>query len=149
MAGRALAVLERDGLTGYPKTSGDKGLQVYAPVRVRDPARTSTYAREVAEQLAGQSPELVVARMAKSARTGKVLIDWSQNNPAKTTVAPYSLRAQEQPTMSTLLDWDEVRHCRQPSDLVFTSPEVLTRAQRTGDLWAGTREPGPPFHCEE
>ncbi len=145
VAERVLAVLEVDGLTGYPKTSGGKGLQVYAPVQVRDPDRTSIYARAMAEQLAGQTPALVVSRMAKSARTGKVFIDWSQNNPAKTTVAPYSLRARERPTVSTPLDWDEVRRCRQPSDLVFTPPEVLARVQRCGDLWAGTREPGPPL----
>ena len=114
-------------------------------MRVRDPQQPSIYARAVAEQLAGQTPELVVSRMVKSARTGKVLIDWSQNNPAKTTVAPYSLRAQEQPTVSTPLDWDEVRRCRQPSDLVFTAPEALARVQRRSDLWAGTREPGPPL----
>ncbi|MGH3752455.1 MAG: non-homologous end-joining DNA ligase [Pseudonocardiaceae bacterium] len=149
VAERIRTVLERDGLTGYPKTSGGKGLQVYAPVQVRDPDTTSAYARAVAEQLAGQTPELVVSRMAKPARTGKVLIDWSQNNPAKTTVAPYSLRAREHPTVSTPLDWDEVRHCQQPSDLVFTAPDVLARMQRTGDLWAGTREPGPPLHCAE
>jgi bifunctional non-homologous end joining protein LigD len=74
-----------------------------------------------------------------------VFIDWSQNDPAKTTVAPYSLRARQKPTVSTPLDWDEVRRCRQPSDLMFTAPEVLTRVQRMGDLWAGTRKPGPPL----
>jgi DNA ligase D-like protein (predicted polymerase)/DNA ligase D-like protein (predicted 3'-phosphoesterase) len=145
VAERVLAVLEQDGLTGYPKTSGGKGLQVYAPVRVRDPEQTSTYARSVAEQLAGQTPKLVVSRMAKSARNGKVFIDWSQNNTAKTTVAPYSLRAREHPTVSTPLDWDEVRRCQQSADLVFTAPEVLARVQRSGDLWAGTREPGTPL----
>jgi bifunctional non-homologous end joining protein LigD len=145
VAERILAVLKQDRLTGYPKTSGGKGLQVYAPLRVRDPQQTSTYARAVAEQLAGQTPELVVSRMAKSIRTGKVLIDWSQNNPAKTTVAPYSLRAREQPTVSTPVDWDEVRRCRKPSHLVFTAPEVLARVQHSGDLWAGTRQPEPPL----
>jgi DNA ligase D-like protein (predicted polymerase)/DNA ligase D-like protein (predicted 3'-phosphoesterase) len=145
VAERILAVLEHDGLTGYAKTSGGKGLQVYAPVRVSEPQQSSAYARAVAEQLAGQTPELVVSRMTKSVRAGKVFIDWSQNNPAKTTVAPYSLRAREQPTVSTPVNWDEVHRCRQPSDLVFTAPEVLARVQRSGDLWVGTREPGPPL----
>ncbi len=145
VAERVLEVLEQDGLAGYPKTSGGKGLQIYAPVRVRDPQRSSAYARAVAEQLAGQTPKLVVSRMAKSVRAGKVFIDWSQNNPAKTTVAPYALRAREQPTVSTPVDWDEVRSCRQPSDLVFTAPEVLARVQYSGDLWAGTRQPGSPL----
>ncbi len=145
VAERVLAVLEADGLSGYPKTSGGKGLQVYAPVQVRDPEQTSSYARAVAEQLARQTPQLVVSRMAKSVRTGKVFIDWSQNNPAKTTVAPYALRAREQPTVSTPLHWDEVHRCQQPSDLVFTAPQVLARIQHSGDLWAGTRQPGPPL----
>ncbi|MGH3874430.1 MAG: non-homologous end-joining DNA ligase [Pseudonocardiaceae bacterium] len=143
VAERIRTVLAADGLTGYPKTSGSKGLQIYAPVRVRDPEQTSGYARAVAEQLAGRHPGQVTARMAKAARSGKVFIDWSQNNPAKTTVAPYSLRARERPTVSTPLDWDEVRSCRQPSDLLFTAPDVLTRVQLTGDLWAGTRQPAP------
>ncbi len=142
VAERVLAVLEADGLDAVPKTSGGKGLQVYAPVRTGNPERTSSYARAVAERLARETPEAVVPRMAKVERTGKVFIDWSQNNPAKTTVAPYSLRAREQPTVSTPLTWEEVRSCRRPADLVFTAADVLARVERQGDLWTPTGQPG-------
>ncbi len=66
----------------------------------------------LAERLEQEQPELVVSRMTKALRPGKVLIDWSQNNSAKTTVAPYSLRAREQPTVSTPVTWDEVADCK-------------------------------------
>jgi bifunctional non-homologous end joining protein LigD len=77
----------------------------------------------------------VVSRMTKSLRKGKILIDWSQNNAAKTTVAPYSLRARNQPTVSTPVTWEEVAACRQPKDLVFTASDVLTRVEDQGDLF--------------
>jgi bifunctional non-homologous end joining protein LigD len=72
--------------------------------------------------------------MAKALRPGKVLVDWSQNNPAKTTVAPYSLRARPEPTVSTPLTWDEVAAAR---PLSFTAPQVLARVRAHGDLAAG------------
>jgi len=74
--------------------------------------------------------------MAKRARPGKVFIDWSQNNPAKTTIAPYSLRAALTPTVSTPLTWAEVEGCDDPSALVFTAPDVLVRVEEHGDLFA-------------
>jgi bifunctional non-homologous end joining protein LigD len=73
--------------------------------------------------------------MTKSLRGGKVLVDWSQNNPAKTTVAPYSLRARDEPTVSTPLTWDEVEAGGTPR---FTSDEVLERVEEFGDLFAVT-----------
>jgi bifunctional non-homologous end joining protein LigD len=79
----------------------------------------------------------VVSRMTKSARPGKVLIDWSQNNGSKTTIAPYSLRARDLPTVSTPVTWDEVAACRSPQDLAFTAPDVLARVEAHGDLFAG------------
>ena len=69
-------------------------------------------------------------------RTGKVLIDWSQNNGSKTTVAPYSLRARQSPTVSTPVSWDEVEACRRPEELFFTAPDTLDRVDRLGDLFA-------------
>ena len=129
-------VLVEDGLQGYVKTSGSKGLQVYAAVQVADAEDTSAYARRVAERLAAERPTEVVARMAKAARHGKVLVDWSQNNPAKTTVAPYSLRGREQPTVSTPVTWQEVADCDEPEDLVFTPDDVLDRVQHLGDLFS-------------
>ena len=89
----------------------------------------------------------VLARMSKAARSGKVFVDWSQNNPAKTTIAPYSLRARPHPTVSTPVTWEEVAACRTPEQLVFTSSDVLTRVQDRGDLMApllGQRYRLPP-----
>ncbi|HEV3361992.1 MAG TPA: hypothetical protein VG247_34705 [Pseudonocardiaceae bacterium] len=82
--------------------------------------------------------------MAKHHREGRVFIDWSQNNPAKTTIAPYSLRGREHPTVATPLIWDEVHSCRRADQLTFTPEDVLTRAARLGDLFGeleSTRAP--------
>jgi bifunctional non-homologous end joining protein LigD len=130
-------LLVADGLAPLAKTSGSKGMQVSAPVVVDGPQRTSDYAHDVAERLERARPELVVSRMTKSLRTGKVFVDWSQNNPAKTTVAPYSLRARPHPTVSTPLTWDEVAGGSTDGRLVFTAPEVLERVEAHGDLFAG------------
>ena len=129
-------MLEADGLTGYPKTSGSKGMQIYAPIRATPDDDTRAYARALARRLEKQRPDLVVSDMTKALRHGKVLVDWSQNAAAKTTIAPYSLRARPEPTVSTPITWDEVRACRSPTDLVFLPPEVLNRIERDGDLLA-------------
>ncbi|MBP2471644.1 bifunctional non-homologous end joining protein LigD [Crossiella equi] len=128
-------VLTEDGLTAYPKTSGGKGLQLYVPVRVSAPERTSAYAKSVAERLARQLPNLVLAHQSRADRKGRVLIDWSQNNPAKTTVAVYSLRAQPKPTVSTPVTWSEVEDCTKAGQLRFGPAEVLERVEEDGDLW--------------
>jgi bifunctional non-homologous end joining protein LigD len=122
-----------DGITLYAKTSGQKGMQLAAPVQVAEQELTSAYARWVAQQLESQHADLVVSRMTRSLRRGKVLVDWSQNNPAKTTVAPYSLRAKAQPTVSTPLGWDEVEA---GGAISFTAGEVLDRVDEYGDLFA-------------
>jgi len=137
----AVALLLRPLLTGLgldpvAKTSGGKGLQIYATVSGKTSEQTSDLAKELAERLEEDEPELVVSRMTKALRPRKVLIDWSQNNAAKTTVAPYSLRAREQPTVSTPVTWDEVEACKQASDLVFTADDVLQRVADSGDLFA-------------
>ncbi|HKS49701.1 MAG TPA: non-homologous end-joining DNA ligase [Amycolatopsis sp.] len=137
VAERLHDALVGDGLTPFAKTSGAKGMQLYCGVRTRSTDRPSAYAKGLAERLAGQTPDLVVAKMAKALRPGKVFIDWSQNNPAKTTVAPYSLRGRDRPTVSTPITWDEVRACRRPEDLVFTADDVLDRVAEFGDLFAG------------
>jgi bifunctional non-homologous end joining protein LigD len=122
-------LLGADGLTAYPKTSGGKGLHLYVPVA--ETTRTSEYAKDVAERLAAEHPKLIVSRMDKKLRRGKVFVDWSQNNPAKTTVAPYSLRAAGEPFVSTPLTWDEVE---QGGALRFTATDVLERVEEHGDL---------------
>jgi len=129
-------LLEADGLHALPKTSGGKGLQLYAPISGMDAEQASATAKEYAERLERDQPRLVVSRMTKSLRDGKVLIDWSQNNGSKTTIAIYSLRAREHPTVSTPVTWDEVVACRTVKDLFFTAHDVLDRVDANGDLFA-------------
>ncbi|MEH3052532.1 MAG: hypothetical protein PGN13_00795, partial [Patulibacter minatonensis] len=97
------------------------------------------FAHAVAALLEDQHPDLVLSRMAKRLRSGKVFIDWSQNDAHKTTVGVYSLRAREQPTVSTPVTWSEVQACADagdPSLLRFTAPQVLDRVREHGDLFA-------------
>jgi bifunctional non-homologous end joining protein LigD len=128
------------GLASVAKTSGSKGLQVYVPLNMPIDYRvTKPFARRVAELLEQRMPELVVSRMTKRLRPGKVLVDWSQNDAHKTTVTVYSLRARERPTASTPVTWDEVALCRErgdETDLTFEADELLTRAREQGDLFA-------------
>jgi bifunctional non-homologous end joining protein LigD len=131
-------LLEDMGLEPAAKTSGGKGLQLYAAVTGVTSQQTSDLAKQLAEQLERDEARLVVSKMTKAARPGKVLIDWSQNNAAKTTVAPYSLRAQPRPTVSTPVSWDEVETCQHPADLVFTADDVIERVRLSGDLFAVT-----------
>jgi bifunctional non-homologous end joining protein LigD len=124
------------GLTPVAKTSGGKGLQLYATVTDMTSPETSDLAKGLAERLEQEQPKLIVSRMTKALRPGKVLIDWSQNNAAKTTVAPYSLRARPQPTVSTPVSWSEVEACKIAADLVFTADQVVDRVEASGDLFA-------------
>ena len=130
------------GLLAFPKTSGSKGMQVYVPLNMPTSYRaTKGFAQGVAQVLARRHPELVVATMRKDLRPGKVFIDWSQNDEHKTTVCVYSLRAQERPTVSTPLRWDEVEGIAESSEpLAFTAPEVLDRVAEHGDLFAPVLE---------
>jgi len=128
--------LTADGLTGWPKTSGSKGLQISVPISAADEDRATDYARRLATDLARTHPDAVVATMTKSLRAGRVFLDWSQNRAAKTTVAAYSLRARERPTVSTPVAWDELAAAVTPTDLVFTAPDVRDRLDRLGDLRA-------------
>jgi bifunctional non-homologous end joining protein LigD len=124
------------GLQAFPKTSGSKGMQVYLPLNTPGVTyeHTRAFSRGLAGVLARRMPDLIVADMNKERRKGKVYVDWSQNDRHKTTVNVYSLRAMEQPTVSTPLTWDEVEDMQEP--LAFTSAEVLERVQRLGDLFA-------------
>jgi bifunctional non-homologous end joining protein LigD len=131
-------LLEKMDLQPVAKTSGGKGLQLYAAVRGLTSEQTSSLAKDLAEMLEVEHERLVVSKMTKALRPGKVLIDWSQNNSAKTTVAPYSLRARSQPTVSTPVTWDEVASCTRAADLVFTADDVLDRVAESGDLFAAT-----------
>lgn len=126
------------GLKSFAKTSGSKGLQVYVPLNGDATyERTKPFAHAVAQALEKAEPALVVSRMTKSLRIGKVLVDWSQNTRSKTTVAAYSLRARERPTVSTPVTWDEVgAGAKGEDDLVFETGAVLERIEENGDLFA-------------
>ncbi|MDZ4816106.1 MAG: non-homologous end-joining DNA ligase [Verrucomicrobiota bacterium] len=128
------------GLKSFPKTSGSKGLQVYIPLNTPTTYElTKFFANEVAIFLEKKMPEKVVSKMKKSLRTGKVFVDWSQNDNHKTTVCVYSLRAKDQPTASTPVTWEEVRKALKSLDphmLVFHCHDTLARAQKMGDLFA-------------
>jgi bifunctional non-homologous end joining protein LigD len=141
---RLREAFEHLGLEAFPKTSGSKGMQVYVPLNTPTTyGATKPFARALAQVLERRQPELVLSDMNKQRRTGKVFVDWSQNDEHKTTVNVYSLRARERPTVSTPLDWDEVEavlSSRDPEELSFTSAEVLARVEARGDLFAPVAE---------
>ncbi|WP_433757388.1 ATP-dependent DNA ligase [Nocardia sp. CA-135398] len=134
----ALAVremVEGIGLHAFPVTSGSKGIHIYVPLdRELSPGGASTVAKQVATNLEKLHPDLVTATMAKSARGGKVFLDWSQNNPAKTTIAPYSLRGRTEPNVAAPRTWAELESRKKLRHLRFD--EVLARWRDDGDLLA-------------
>jgi bifunctional non-homologous end joining protein LigD len=130
------------GLECFAKTSGSKGIQVYAPLNVDEvdyDGGTKPLSKALARHLEGEHPKLIVSSQKKELRRGKVLIDWSQNDEHKTTVCVYSLRARERPTVSTPLDWAEVE-AGDPDALVFEADDVLARVEERGDLFAPVAE---------
>jgi bifunctional non-homologous end joining protein LigD len=123
--------------TLFAKTSGSKGLQLYTRVRRVTWDRQGERAHELAQAIEHDHPNEVVSTMRKTLRNGKVLIDWSQNNSSKTTVAAYSLRARPEPTVSTPVSWQEVDKCAKSANadaLRFDSDDVLRRVEKFGDL---------------
>ena len=131
-------------LKSFPKTSGSKGLQVYVPLNTAVTFdQTKDLALALAQLLEREHRNLVVSKMAKALRTGKVFVDWSQNDEHKTTVCVYSLRAKDEPTVSTPVTWDEVELClkKKKADLLkFKSDQVLARVDKLGDLFAPVEE---------
>jgi bifunctional non-homologous end joining protein LigD len=136
--------LDHVGLTAWPKTSGSKGLQLYVPVHARVTYdETGPFAQSLAGVLEHAHPELIVSTQDKSKRGGKVLIDWSQNTSFKTTVAVYSLRARDQPSVSTPVTWEEIEAAVRAGDgegLRFSPQDVLDRIEAKGDLMAPVLE---------
>jgi bifunctional non-homologous end joining protein LigD len=127
------------GLTAYPKTSGGKGIHLHVPVLDATYDQTKTLARRLARELTQRRPELVVDRMTKSLRPGKVLIDWSQNDPGKSTVAPWSARGYAHPTVSVPVTWNEVEQAvrdADPRSLRVLLADVPTRVAEHGDPFA-------------
>src|SRR5208337_5647145 len=133
-------IFEHFGLQSFPKTSGSKGLQIYVPLNTpTNYESTKTFSHALAQLLEHEHPDLVVSDMKKQVRTGKVLVDWSQNDEHKTTVGVYSLRAREHPTVSTPVAWEEVERAlkkKDPSLLVFEAKQVIARVEKMGDLFA-------------
>ena len=136
---RVREVFEHFGLECFPKTTGSKGLQVYVPLNTAVTYdETKPFAQAVAQLLEKQTPDEVVSKMSKDLRKGKVFVDWSQNHPRKTTVAVYSMRAREHPTVSTPVTWKEVEKALKADDpdlLRFEAGDVLKRVDKHGDLF--------------
>jgi bifunctional non-homologous end joining protein LigD len=142
---RLRELFDHFGVESFPKTSGSKGLQVYVPLNSKkvNYEITKPFAKAIAQLLEKQTPDLVVSKMKKVEREGKVFVDWSQNHQRKTTIAVYSLRARERPTASTPVTWDEVEAVADsgdPSSIVFEADAVLDRIERHGDLFAPVLE---------
>ncbi len=141
-----LALLVRDrlhriGLTTAPVTSGSKGMQLYAALPGEQDSDTiRDIAREIAQDLTRMQPQLVVWKMTKSLRPGKVLLDWSQNVAAKTTIAPYSLRGKDAPLVAAPRRWTEVELGAETPDALrqLDLDDVLARLASDGDLFATT-----------
>ena len=126
-------------LAGWAKTSGSKGLQLYVPLNTDGVSheQAAQFALACGQVLEKRLPKRVTTVMAKAARPGKVFIDWSQNAHHKTTIAPYSLRARPEPTVSTPVSWDEVEACADGDvELRFEAADVLERVREQGDLFA-------------
>jgi bifunctional non-homologous end joining protein LigD len=132
-------IFEHFGLKSFPKTSGSKGLQLYVPLNTPTTYdATKTFAHALAQLLEHEHPEMGVSDMKKTLRAGKVFVDWSQNDEHKTTVAVYSLRAREHPTVSTPVTWEDVERAFKKKDasrLVFEAPQVVSRFEKLGDLF--------------
>jgi len=142
---RLRELLAQLDLECFVKTSGSKGMQLYVPLNTKTSyEQTRPFAQAIAQIVTKQAPDEVLAKMGKKTdRSGKVLIDWYQNNERKTTICVYSLRAREHPTCSTPVTWDEVEAAADSGDasaLVFETADVLERIDAQGDLFAPVLE---------
>src|ERR1043166_766452 len=132
-------IFDRLGVKSFPKTTGSKGLQVYVPLNTAVTFdQTKIFAKKLAQKLTRDPPREVGYDMKKALRTGKVLVDWSQNDDHKTTVCVYSLRAKERPTVSTPVTWKELEKVQRSGDgeaLAFDADAVVKRSEKLGDLF--------------
>ncbi|MFJ9413161.1 non-homologous end-joining DNA ligase [Streptomyces sp. NPDC101227] len=133
--------LAADGLNVHAKTSGSKGLHLLVPIEPTPSERTTAYAKRLAVEAQAALPDLVVHKMTKALRPGKVFIDFSQNAAAKTTAVAYTLRARATPTVSTPVTWDEIAACADPGQLAFLFDDIAPRLARHGDLLAPLLDP--------
>ena len=137
-------LFDRLGLAAVPKTSGGKGVQVYVPLNrsAVDYEQTRSFAGGLARLLERAHPDRVVATQTRAKRVGKVLVDWTQNHPTKTTVCVYSLRGGQRPTVSVPLRWEELERAASARDvdaLRFEPDAALARVREHGDLFADVR----------
>lgn len=140
---RVREILHAVELRGWCKTSGSKGLQLYVPLNHAHATHDhcADFARAVGTVLANQTPDAVTTVMARAERPGRIFVDWSQNAFHKTTIAPYSLRARPEPTVSTPVTWDEVVAAAEHDlELRFEAADVLARIDTHGDLFADVLE---------
>ena len=132
-------LLSKMKLKSFAKTSGSKGLQVYVPLNTPVTFdQTKDVSRALAQLLEREHADLVTSNMSRALRKGRVFVDWSQNDEHKTTICVYSLRAKEEPTVSTPVTWDEVANClkKKKADLLkFRSDKTLARVEKMGDLF--------------
>ncbi|QFQ29470.2 ATP-dependent DNA ligase [Janibacter melonis] len=129
--------LERLGMELYPVTSGSKGMQLYAGLGGDlSSAQVRDLAQQLAQELTGEHPDLLLWRMTKTLRPGKVFLDWSQNVAAKTTISPYSMRGRDDPWVAAPRTWDEVEEGAEDPEALrqLETHEVLERLDRDGDL---------------
>ncbi|MES9594256.1 non-homologous end-joining DNA ligase [Streptomyces sp. NPDC094045] len=133
--------LAADGLLAHGKTSGSKGLHLLVPLEPTPADRVSAYAKGLAVQAEQDLPDLVVHRMKRALRPGKVFVDFSQNAAAKTTATPYTLRARPEPAVSAPVTWAEIEECRTPGELVFLAGGMGARLERYGDLLGPLADP--------
>jgi bifunctional non-homologous end joining protein LigD len=138
------ALFAKFDLECFAKHSGSKGIQVYVPLNTAVTYdETKSYARAVAQAMEKSEPGLVVSKQDRKLRKGKVLVDWSQNDYSKTTVAVYSLRCRPRPWVSMPLTWDEVEELADdgdPESVRFEAPQALERIAEKGDLFAPVLE---------
>ncbi|HEY3602312.1 MAG TPA: non-homologous end-joining DNA ligase [Chthoniobacterales bacterium] len=132
-------ILQGLKLKSWAKTSGSKGLQVYVPLNTPVTYdQTKALSHDLAEYLEREHPKLIVSKMSKALRKGKIFVDWSQNDEHKTTICVYSLRAKEQPTVSTPVTWEEAEECARKKKaqlLVFRCEQTVARVEKMGDLF--------------
>jgi len=132
-------IFEHLGLQSFPKTSGSKGMQLYVPLNTPTTFNdTKLFSHALAQLLEHDHRDMVLSDMKRALRTGKVFVDWSQNDEHKTTIGVYSLRARETPTVSTPITWDEVERTlkkKDPGLLVFRADQTIARFEKMGDLF--------------
>jgi bifunctional non-homologous end joining protein LigD len=147
VARAALIAAERlaaDGLVPVPQTSGSKGIQVYAAIAPTPSRQAWAYVKQLNVTLHRRQPDFFVSSMSIAERAHRIYIDYNQNLAARNTIAPYSMRGRERPSVATPLTWEEVAATSRPEQLRFSPEDVLARVAEHGDLAADLLHPERP-----